>query len=115
MRTPPERELNMKMERFLNLKPWQIYCDDHARDVPLEERDTRNRRGSFSNTTNSKIIGYFVPNHETGEERYINKKEYEIIYDETCVGCAIYNKETGEQRIVSQEEFEQSYFKWKTN
>ena len=105
--------LQRKVERMLNLRPEQIYCDDFAQDVSLEERASR--RAKRNSKVLGEVVGYYISNKETREERYIRVKDHKIMYDNNCKGCVIYNKESGEQRIVSQAEFEQAYYKWGEN
>lgn len=108
-------ELQAKVERILGLQPEDIYCDDFAGDISLEERTTRRVKRDLSISFSGKPIGYDIDNGETHEIRFIHTNNHKIMYDKNCKGCVLYNKETGEQRIISQKEFEQAYYKWRTN
>jgi len=112
---PNHFAIQRRVQRMLNLKPENMYCDDFAQDVSLEERAARKARQNQQVNPSEKLGRYLIQNKETHERRFISVKDHNIMYDNSCAGCVLYNEESGEQKIVSQKEFEQAYFKWGTN
>jgi|APSaa5957512622_1039677.scaffolds.fasta_scaffold22491_4 hypothetical protein len=105
---PDPFEAQRQFERMFNLQPWQIYCDDYARDVSLEDRASRVRTFVPEEGV-GEIMGGSITNFEEGYSLNVNKEDWEILYDKSCVGCATYNSETGEVKVISQKKFEKAY------